>query len=232
MRLLATFSASAGLCLAAGAHASQVLYQNDFESGTIDSHWSSSAHLDTSTTLFTKFMGRFSNNAPPTQYNNVILTIPSTPPPTGNNGGGGGGGGGQPYTLSFDFYCLDSWDGNSTTIGPDLFEVYINNTNYFSYTFTNNGPGYTQSYPVLPTIGPSLLAFNAMDKDSIYRNITIPFSVGTATSIAIKWQSTGLQGIQDESWGIDNVSVNYNAPTPGSLALLGLGGLTLARRRR
>ena len=43
----------------------------------------------------------------------------------------------------------------------------------------------------------------------------------------------GLQDINDESWGLDNVSVATNAvPAPGALALAGVGLGLLARRRR
>ena len=220
MRLARTFALLA--LLPAAAHADQLLYHNDFESGIIDPQWGASARLDQAA-AFTRFMGRYSENTPTILNNSVSLTTPAVPgDDTGNPGG-------LPYMLGFDFYAIDSWDGNATINGPDLFEIYINSVNVFSYTFSNSAA--SQSYPHLPTVGPSYLGFNATDKDSIYRNIQIPFSVGTASTITIKWRSNGLQGIQDESWGIDNVNVSY-VPTPGSLSLIGLGGLTLARRRR
>jgi len=219
--------------LPAAAHADQILYHSDFENGVIDPQWGHSARLDQGP-VFTTFMGRYAGSTQNNLNNSVSLSLPAVPPgDTGNGGAGGGsGGGGSPYyILNFDFYCIDSWDGNSTTLGPDLFEVYINGADLFSYTFSNN-PNYGQSYPNLPTIGPSYLAFG-QDLDSIYRNITIPFTVDTATDIVIKWRSNGLQAMSDESWGIDNVTVTYTAvPTPGAVALLGLSGLTLARRRR
>jgi hypothetical protein len=44
--------------------------------------------------------------------------------------------------------------------------------------------------------------------------------------------TSGQFGLADESWGIDNVSITSVVPTPGSVAMLGLGGLMAARRRR
>ena len=59
------------------------------------------------------------------------------------------------------------------------------------------------------------------------------FTLGSASEIVIKWRSNGLQGVQDESWGIDNVTVSVNpTPTPGTFALLGLGGAILGFRPR
>jgi MYXO-CTERM domain-containing protein len=208
------------LALPAAAGAS-VLYHNDFESGVIDQYWGPTAHLDQGA-AFSKFMGRYSENTP-VLNNAVSLTIPAGGTDTGS------GTGTDSYLLTFDFYCIDSWDGNSTTSGPDEFGVRINGVFLWDYTFSNSNN--SQSYPYAPTIGPTLLGYNANDKDSIYRQIQIPFSIGTATQIQIKWRSLGLLGMQDESWGIDNVTITQ-APTPGSLALLGLGGLTLVRRRR
>jgi len=223
MRNAARLAVLAGLCLPGIASADGILYQTNFESGVIDSGWGTSARLDQSA-AFTRFMGRYSENTATVLNNSVSLTLP-LPGDTGN------GTQTYAYNLNFDFYPIDSWDGNSTTNGPDLFEVQINGSILFSYTFSNSAAG--QSYPGAPTVGPAFLGYNPGDKDSIYRNISIPFTTGTWDHITIKWRSNGLQGVADESWGIDNVNVSYNSvPTPGSLALLAVGGLAVFRRRR
>lgn len=230
---------SRALCLAAVlalpvvASADIVLYQSDFESGLIDPQWGHTARLDHSAG-FSRFMGRYSENNETVLNNSVSLRL-ELPDDTSNPGSGGGGGGGgtgtnpDQYYLKFDLYAIDSWDGNAAMNGPDLFEVFINGTNLFSHTFSNHTPG--QTYPLAPTVGPVDLGFNSYDTDTIYRGIVIPFSVGSATELVIKWRSDGLQGLSDESWGIDNVSVSQ-VPTPGSAALLALGGLVIAGRRR
>src|SRR5262249_13232267 len=42
--------------------------------------------------------------------------------------------------------------------------------------------------------------------DAIYRNVTLAFTAAAATT-QIRFADGGLQGLNDESWGIDNVRV-------------------------
>ena len=135
----------------------------------------------------------------------------------------------MPYLLVFDFYCIDSWDGNEVH-GPDRLVVSINSVKHFDHTFSNQHLSY--SYPNPPTTGPTQLGFNTFN-DSIFRDITIPFDPGAVNEITLRWYGEVMQGLSDESWGIDNVRIYHNpVPTPGSLALLAMSGLVLSRRRR
>jgi len=196
-----------------------LIYNSTFESGVIDPGWSTNAHLDQGT-AFSRFMGRYSENTPTVLNNSVSLTIPR-PTDDGTTG--------MPFTLLFDFYCLDNWHGNDPSSGPDRFEVFINSVNMFSYTFSNTSA--TQTFRA-PDVGPAFLGFVSSYRDSIYRDIQIDFDPGTAPNIIFKWRSDGLTSVASESWGIDNVRIMHNIPTPGSLALLGLSGLVAVRRRR
>src|SRR5262249_12883850 len=49
--------------------------------------------------------------------------------------------------------------------------------------------------------------------DTIYRGITLSFTAGSGTE-QVRFADGGLQGVGDESWGIDNVGVAA-AATPG-----------------
>jgi len=220
MRFVTPALALVGAAVLPVAARADVFYSNDFESGVIGPGWSTNAHLDTAAPL-THFMGRYSENTPQILNNSVSLTLPR---PTDDNGNPGV----APYTLIFDFYAIDSWHGDDPTQGPDRFAVIINSVVQFDYTFSNTSA--TQTYRP-PDVGPTQLGFGAAP-DSIYRDIRIDFDVGSAPNIIIKWRSDGLTGVNNESWGIDNVRLIHNAPAPGSLALLGLGGAILGRRRR
>jgi MYXO-CTERM domain-containing protein len=210
---------------AAGALGQTTLYTNDFESGPLGPEWSSNSLLDQAP-AFTQFNGRYSSG-----YTELTLGQPT--------GGGGTGSLVVPveYTLSFDFFAIDSWDGNTATnlaglpVGPDWMDVRVNGQTLLHETFSNIS-GRTQTFRPADT-GPAMLGYNESFNDSIFRSIQIQFAVPTDEPIVIRWTDLGLQGLPDESWGIDNVSVSYApVPAPGAAALLGAAALAAARRRR
>ena len=62
--------------------------------------------------------------------------------------------------------------------------------------------------------------------DSVYHmNYTFGHS---SNSVTINFEGISLQGVGDESWGIDNVVVT---PEPATILLLTLGGSVLRKRR-
>ncbi len=68
------------------------------------------------------------------------------------------------------------------------------------------------------------------ENDTYHLNYTVPH---TDSSVVIQFKGSGLQGITDESWGLDNVRVEVNViPLPSTLLLLGTGLLGLAAGRR
>jgi len=217
------------LALAGAVHA-YVLYSNTFENAAPGPEWANGHY--SAAPAFSQFMGRYGG------IDSTTLSLtPLQPPsvPTGDGGGGGGGGGGPSYylyTVVFDFYPIDSWDGTTTANAPDLFEVKINGNILFNEPFSNHSISTLQNFRG-PDVGPAQLGFGP-DADSIYRNIAVNFTVDpAATLIQIKFRGSLNSPITDESWGIDNVRVNYTlVPSPGSSALLLLGGLIAARRRR
>lgn len=232
---------AAPLLLASAAHA-DLLYSNNFESGTLGTEWSASAKIDATNTTFTKFMGRKTNE--PVR---LALRIPPEFRSTsgsssddnggggsgGGSGGGGSGGGGaqyRVYNVTFDLYTIDSWDGNGPQ-GPDYFRVYVNDTMKLNETFAT-GAGLAQSFRA-PDIGPVHLGFSPGWKDAIYRDISIDFTLPEGSRwMWFDFTGFNLQSVSDESWGIDNIRISTTlVPAPGSLALL-LGGAGLLGRRR
>lgn len=212
----------------AGHASAGVLFSDDFESTNRKAQWSSNTIINTEVeNTLSWFSGRYSGNTAVT----LSLTGAPTPPPGlfDNTNGGSGGERHNLYTVTFDFYCIDSWDGNDPVHGPDRFSVLANTTTVFSETFGNvYGP---QSYRA-PNVGPVQLVYNTAYPDSIYRKVTAQFQVPDAVPFTLKFGAVGLTGLNDESWGIDNVAVSYEVvPAPASVALLGAGLAMLGRGR-
>lgn len=95
-------------------------------------------------------------------------------------------------TIGFDFYQIDSWDGG------ELFNVYIDDVLLFSDSaWTSRAHAPTESSPT----DMGFVGFN----DKVYG---YSFVVSTAAaSIKLGFGSTLDSGLNDESWGIDNVVI-------------------------
>lgn len=199
-------------------------YFQDFE-GSIGAEWSTSA-----TGVFngTRHLGRFDNAT-------ATLTV------SGLNLG-------EVVTLTFDFYAFDSWDGNQGGVGPDRFQVGMNGADVLDSTFSNVS-SYNQSYPDAYLGGSHAAQTGATDVDQghggtlpngYYGNSLYSFGVGsnpsftalaTSSAMTITFTGSNLQGIGDESWGIDNVHVT-SVPEPGTFAAIGLGLTAILLRRK
>ncbi|MBS1708253.1 MAG: PEP-CTERM sorting domain-containing protein [Armatimonadetes bacterium] len=198
-------------------------YFNDFES-PIGAEWSTST---TSSFNGTTILGRFSNDT-------ATLTL------NGFNAG-------DMVTVGFHAYILDSWDGNVGGVGPDRFTFKIDGVNKLDTTFSNVN-GYDQSYPD-PYLGGSHPRYTGADDTDagglpggFYGNSLYIFgganngsfnAVATGSSMTFTWMGSNLQGVGDESWGLDNVWVRTESvPEPATMTVLALGGLLAARRRK
>ena len=220
-----TLASAASLLALAGAANATVIYSNNFENTAPGSEWANGRY--SAAPAFSQFMGRYD-----TTNSTTLSLAPVAPPGGGDVPGGGSGGQSLLYTVTFDFYPIDSWDGTSAINGPDLFELKINGAIVFNEPFANHSQSSLQAFRT-PDVGPAPLGFGT-DADSIYRNIAVDFTVDpAATLIQIKFRGSLGSPMADESWGIDNVRVSYQVvPEPGAAALLVLGGLVAARRRR
>jgi hypothetical protein len=144
-------------------------------------------------------------------------------------------------TVSIDFLLavIDSWDGLGGGFGPDIFEVKVDGVTVFS-----------AGYDIFDAADQSLvrgtqLAYNvplgfgswndaAYDMASVAALHDIPHS---ASDMIVEFLFPNSQGIDDESFALENLRISANVsgvPEPSTLALLGLGlaGLAATRRRK
>jgi len=201
-----------------------ILFSDDFQGSYLKTQWSSNSTLNREAEqTFSWFNGRYTNQT-------IALSLSSVPPPPKSGHSTSGGGDFNLFTLTLDLLILDSWDGLDPVHGPDRFIVNANTVEKFNETFSNVGT--TQSYR-RADVGPTQLGFDGRYNDSIYRKVAIDFTVLDNAPIKLEFRGTALQGITDESWGMDNVQVSYKVvPAPGAMGLAGLGGVLLLGRRK
>lgn len=167
---------------AAALTAANVPYSNNFESA-MGSEWSVNTRSATST--FTNFAGRHGNNK-------LTLKLNTSP--------------GITYKVKFDFYGIDSWDGEEIDFvwGPDRLNIDANGARVLTTSFTWEW-SYPSLYPNPPTQS-GHLGFNSGWTDAIYRNVTTSFTATSAVT-TLDFYGEGLQELNDESWGIDNLTI-------------------------
>lgn len=174
----------------------------NFEGGATG--WSSNT-TDTSNPYLTQFLGRHSQEGG-AQNTFKTFTLSGT----------------QDYSvLNFDFYEIDSWDGES-------FRVFINDVAVYSGSFIQssfNTPADGSSGAVSWTVQEltqlnTNFAFSSSFNDQSYR-FTMTISNAAAASLKVGFSSTLDQAISDESWGVDNLSIYEvkNTGVPGPLQI-------------
>ena len=199
-----------GLLRAAMAPArADVVYQEDFQ-GTLGPEWTASSPLAIGTTpTGLRFLGELGDAS-------VALHLADLP--AHHN-----------LSIEFDLFVLKTWDGNSASWGPDVWELEVaGGPTLIRTTFSNMEweQSYPGEYPSVNLPRTDAVANNSLGyaQDSTYHLLyTLPH---TADSIQFLF-NTGTyagarrtQSVTDESWGLDNVEVVLDAPEPGSLVLL------------
>jgi hypothetical protein len=147
------------------------------------------------------------------------------------------------YSIGFDFFTINTWDGNGSGVGPDTFAFAINGVEVLSGWFSANGDNSAGL-----TALSSNLAFTDKDGRSISSNRYSPTLVFLHGGGDMVFDFTGIPnqpdqengstGFVDEPWALDNVLISTiettTIPAPGSLVLLGMGltGIAEIRRKR
>ncbi|HQT30080.1 MAG TPA: PEP-CTERM sorting domain-containing protein [Thiobacillus sp.] len=220
------------LMLTATASQAVAVYANDFQS-SVGNEWSHSTLQNTPTPYpfgARSFLGEFGNDT-------VSLNLSGLTPHSA-------------LTLSFDLYLIRTWDGSSigtaSDFGNDSFKVAVGNGPVLlDATFSNGntagqtfGPaainpqltGAAETYSLGYVVPASILAAPQV-MDSVY---TLRYTFAhSADQLTLDFSGYGLQAMDDESWGLDNVHVSM-VPEPGVAPMLALGMLAVAwgARRR
>lgn len=178
----ATAPGVANLNVTLGGCDFQTVYATDFESDA-DAAWS--VPTLSSNVAFSSFLGRFGNQG-------VTLTLHNLPSH-------------ELIRLNFDLYLIDSWDA-----GGDLFGLSGDLTR--AWSFRNYAGTQGDGYPGTPDVY-APLDFTLGFTDSIYRDLRdndlrhgIVFA-HTGETLTVTFYGQGLQELNDESWGLDNVRV-------------------------
>jgi len=221
------FSLCASLAVLPFSASAQVNYSEGFQ-GAVGAEWSSSLIIDAQVSVNRRALGDFGNDT-------VTLTLSGFTP-------------GVSASLAFDLYILNSWDGESFGTGPDGFTAQIDGSNVVNATFTNlDEQSGHQSYSATTPLGGAFVpAYTDADEidtldASYYGNSVYKFGGGhnpgfsfvpSTSTVVFSFAGSNLQGLADESWAIDNVSVIQSIPEPSTWAALGLGAIVAIRRRR
>lgn len=170
----------------------QVAWQ-DFKNPVSTHDWSQT-NITVSPQGQRSFLGAFDNT-------NVAFTVSNLPPHAA-------------VIVNFDLLVIGSWDGNSTTDGPDLFEVNVAGGRKLVHATFNNAPQNSlqdgQSYPdvyegaIHPArYGASETNTLGFGLDTVYKQ-SCTFTHSSDT-LVLNFLGSGLG--DQETWGVDNVEV-------------------------
>ena len=206
------------------------VYENDFQSA-VGSEWSHTLTQNTPTPYpfgARSFLGEFGNEKVSLSLSNLAAH--------------------SSVLLEFDLYLIRSWDGSSAgtafDYGDDHFKLAVTGgATLLDETFSNGNPA-GQSFGPLTnnpyytgaseTYSLGYVFYDGIQQtsqvmDSVY-HLSFQFA-SNADQLTLNFTGYGLQSLDDESWGLDNVHVSA-IPEASSVSMMGLGILALAWRAR
>jgi hypothetical protein len=191
-------------CLATSTGPAQPIdvFSADFET-FVGPEWSTTK-TDVTPVGNRRFLGQFGNES-------VSLTLSNLPPY-------------QEMMISLDLFVIQTWDAAGGGGGPDIWDLRVAEGPMLLHTtFSNTEPGNPdQAFPgnfpdsTYPArTGAVEVNSLGYGMDSVYHlSFTFPHAEDAVT---IELSGQGLQGLWDESWGLDNVRVEILALPPNGV---------------
>lgn len=142
-------------------------------------------------------------------------------------------------TLKLSFGAIDSWDG-SNCCGPDYFNIRIDGNLLYQQNFDTFGAAASDANLTL-LANHTHLGFSGWEDQAYTMNFNLGNLAAGAHTIEFFASGNVWQAGEDESWAIDNISLEGDRAAPpadvpepfsGALLLGGLGAMALVRRRR
>jgi hypothetical protein len=204
-----------------------IIYSNDFQ-GAVGTEWTNPS-TDITPIGARRFLGQFSNDM-------VTLNLGSIDDHS-------------LITAEFDLFIIRSWDGNTNYNGwgPDYWSLTADGATLLNTTFSHGpnqafpGTAGIDEYPAMTgAVEVNTLGYTWGDQLNSVYHLTFSFAHSSPT-LSLTFAGSNLQGVGDEAWGLDNVSVSSvstaSVPEPGLLTMLGigflcLGGLLAIRKRK
>jgi hypothetical protein len=143
------------------------------------------------------------------------------------------------YSIDIDFHFvfIDSWDSTNGTITPDYFNVVVDGSKILQITSNNASGSFKYNGSIIGDQNTNYIGSLWKDYAFDMTPEGLLFISHTASSLLIQFFASGggWQGGEDESWGIDNLSVKVNpVPEPATMIMLcsGLIGLVGYGRKK
>lgn len=224
-----------GVCAALPVYAGTVVYSNDFQSGspgdTLGSEWSSNTRINETPSGELFLGGALDPGFPFSLYTRGLGQETATLTLEGLDSH-------TQVTVTFDLYIISSWGGTGGPAdcnGPDIWQLTADGTVLVDTTFSqfsdcnqnypdSQASGITHAGPT-GTAAQDTLAYADGGGDSTYR-VSVTFS-HTASSLTLAFIGMANEGLGNESWGVDNLTVEIEGVPSLTLAgpFPGLAGM-------
>jgi len=183
------------------------IYSKNFD-GVIGAEWSSS--LVTTDSGHT-FLGRFGEDQ------SVQVIVPANLLPGNSNN----------FRVRFLFHAIGNWNGRAPA-GPDTFTIEAGGVQIYKGIFCNSqaaGSTERQSYPTeqfpdnTNRCGSGSISYDLSYSQYFTYQMEFEFSYSEPSDLTIRFAgellaTSGFEPISSESWGIDDVSLEYLVPPP------------------